>query len=47
MNIFEELNNKLEKLLEGEVISFAKAKALKDAEKAVSGASDEIIHLTV
>ena len=47
MNIFEELNNKLEKLLEGEVISFAKAKALKDAEKAVSGASDEIIHLTI
>lgn len=36
-----------ENLNEGEVISFAKAKALKDAEKAVADASDEIIHLTI
>lgn len=47
MNIFEELNNKLEKLLEGEVVSFTDFKKAKEADKAIEGASDEVVHITI
>ena len=49
----EELQNELkafgitENLNEGEVISFAKAKALKDAEKAIADASDSVVRITI
>ena len=47
MNIFEELNNKLEKLLEGDVVSFTDFKKAKEAEKALDGASEDVVHITL
>jgi len=47
MNIFEDVNNKLEKLLEGDVVSFTDFKKAKEADKAIEGAADEVVHITL
>lgn len=47
MNIFEEVNKELDKLLEGDVVSFTDLKKAKEADKAIEGASDEVVHITL
>lgn len=47
MKIFEELNNKFAKLLEGDVVSFADFKKVKEVEKDLEKASEEVLHANI